>query len=501
MAIMTDQEKQELKQEIITQIKSESQDVTELEQVSSLDGINTLPAMRGTTLVTAPVSLLGKPATDAASQALAAKAAAEGAASTANTAADNADAKAQAAQTAAQAATDAKEATEQATQEAEAVVEQYEDVAVLARNGATARFDGILDDVTLAEQSFTSVDAIYYVTAKKLFVGKKGTNYSMSWKGYEMYNDLAADPMSVRMDKLYLLGDTLYAWSEEEDALVEASGTGGGNTINVTETYPLDNGFYALATAIRAVEEKKRVKGACVTFEVSQGKWQTKQFVGTSLNSWESESSWDDFGGGGTVKSVTLNGQKKTPDAQGNIDLTVDEVTVDASLDAQSTNPVQNQAVAGKFNEIESATLFDSDVEEGDDGTQTVTLKNKSGAAITQFTLAAGGSGGGGETQTAKIVLGASVSQGIIKEGGNCVLTWSYDHQYVGGDDAGQTTGQKATVEIRVLRGSIQAYNETLEEVSKGTYTLDVSKYMQVGTTDIYVKATTTDPTTGKVQT
>lgn len=76
---MTDQEKQELKQEIITQIKSESQDVTELEQVSSLDGINTLPAMRGTTLVTAPVSLLGKPATDAASQALAAKAAAEGA--------------------------------------------------------------------------------------------------------------------------------------------------------------------------------------------------------------------------------------------------------------------------------------------------------------------------------------------------------------------------------------------------------------------------------------
>ena len=207
------------------------------------------------------------------------------------------------------------------------------------------------------------------------------------------------------------------------------------------------------------------MKGACVTFEVSQGKRQTKQFVGTSLNSWESESSWDDFGGGGTVKSVTLNGQKKTPDAQGNIDLTVDEVTVDASLDTRSTNPVQNQAVAGKFNEIESATLFDSDVEEGDDGTQTVTLKNKSGAAITQFTLAAGGSGGGGETQTAKIVLGASVSQGIIKEGGNCVLTWSYDHQYVGGDDAGQTTGQKATVEIRVLRGSIQAYNETLEDV------------------------------------
>lgn len=310
---MTEQEKQEIKQEVLNAIKSESQGVTELEEVSSLDGVKTLPALRGTELVSAPVSLLGKPATDAAAQALAAKAAAEGAAGNANTAAGNADAKAQAAQTAAQEATDAKEATEQATQAAEAVVEQYEGVAVLARNGATARFAGILDDVTLADQSFTSIDAIYYVTAKKLFVGKNGTRYSMLWKDCEMYNDLAADPMSVRKDKLYLLGDTLYAWSDEENALVEASGTGGGNTINVTETYPLDNGFYTLATAIRAVEEKKRVKGACVTFEVSQGKWQTKQFVGTSLNSWESESSWDDFGGGGTVKSVTLNGQKKTP--------------------------------------------------------------------------------------------------------------------------------------------------------------------------------------------
>ena len=158
---MTEREKQEIKQEVLNAIKSESQGVTELEEVSSLDGVKTLPALRGTELVSAPVSLLGKPATDAAAQALAAKAAAEGAAGNANTAAGNADAKAQAAQTAAQEATDAKEATEQATQAAEAVVEQYEGVAVLARNGATARFAGILDDVTLADQSFTSIDAIY----------------------------------------------------------------------------------------------------------------------------------------------------------------------------------------------------------------------------------------------------------------------------------------------------------------------------------------------------
>ena len=500
---MTDQEKQELKQEIITQIKSESQDVTELEEVSSLTGINTLPAMRGTELVVAPVALLGAPATAAAQQALAAKEQALSAAGTATTAAGTANEKAQAAQTAASQALEAKEATEQATADAEAVVTQYEDVAVKARNGATARFDGILDDVTLVNQSLANVTAIYYVVAKKLFVGQNQGSYSTSWSGCEMYNNLLADPMTIRMDKLYLHGETLYAWSAEEQTLVEASGKGGGNTINVTETYPLNEGFYTLATAIAAVEEKKRVKGACVTFEVSQGKWVTKQFVGTNLNSWESAGSWDDFGGGGTVKSVTLNGQTVNPDAQGNIALTVNEVEVDSSLDATSTNPVENRAVAAKINEIEAGTVFDMDAElSQDESTVTLSLKNKSGAEIASVDIPAGsGGGGGGDAATAKIVLGAIVSQPIVKEGGACMLTWSYDHQYVGGDDAGQSTGQKATVEVRVMRGSIQAYREEKTEVSAGTYTLDVAKFLQVGTTDIYVKATTTDPTTGNAQT
>lgn len=99
---MTEQEKQELKQEIITQIESESQNVTELKEVSSLDNVKTLPALRGTELVSAPVSLLGKPATDAAAQALAAKTQAEGAANAALAAAENANAKAREAAEAAQ---------------------------------------------------------------------------------------------------------------------------------------------------------------------------------------------------------------------------------------------------------------------------------------------------------------------------------------------------------------------------------------------------------------
>ncbi|QFQ13065.1 hypothetical protein C7Y71_008545 [Pseudoprevotella muciniphila] len=109
---MTEQEKQELKQEIIAQIQSESQDVTELARVQTLDGINTLPALRGTELVIVPVSLLGSPARTAATAAMAAKELAETAAATAGTAAENANEKAGLAQTAASQATEVLEAME-----------------------------------------------------------------------------------------------------------------------------------------------------------------------------------------------------------------------------------------------------------------------------------------------------------------------------------------------------------------------------------------------------
>lgn len=46
------------KTELLNAIKAESQSVDELTQVTSLDGIVSLPAIRGTEVVSAPVSLL-----------------------------------------------------------------------------------------------------------------------------------------------------------------------------------------------------------------------------------------------------------------------------------------------------------------------------------------------------------------------------------------------------------------------------------------------------------
>ena len=87
---LTDAEKTELKNDILNAIKAESQGVNELTEVTSLDNIKSLPALRGTELVSAPISLLGKPATDAAATANAAATKANNAATTATNAAQTA---------------------------------------------------------------------------------------------------------------------------------------------------------------------------------------------------------------------------------------------------------------------------------------------------------------------------------------------------------------------------------------------------------------------------
>ena len=497
---MTEEEKKELVQDVVNQIKTDSQSVDELEAVSTLDGVVSLPAMRGETVVSAPLKLLSKPAEDAAAVAKASAAAADASAKKADTAASTAKAAAQTANDAADKATDAAQKTNAAVAKAESVEAEYKETALAARNGATARFDGLVEGVEIRLVSCPQIDGVYYDTVNKSFCGKNGNIYCNNWLGADMYmNDVRTE---VLKDKAYVCGGVVYVWSDEEENLVEISGSGGGNTYNVTEQVPLESGYYTLETAIAAVEEKKRAKGRCITYETAQGKWETKQFKGTNIESWEQAASWEDFGGDGTVKSVTLNGKKLEPGEDGNVAITISETEVDESLNASSTNPVQNAAVTAKLMEIEASTVLGMNAELSDDGSSVrLALTNKSGAEIASADIPAGNGGGGGDASTTKIVLDAAVSKTIIKEGDSTMLTWTYDHQYSSGDEKGTSTGQKATVSIEMKRGATVMYADTQHDVSKGTYTLDLTKYLLLGTTDIYVKATTTDPTTGKTQT
>ena len=497
---LTEEEKKELVQDVVNQIKTDSQSVDELETVSTLDGVVSLPAMRGETVVSAPVKLLSKPAEDAAVTAKASAAVADAATKAAGEATTKAEAAAKTATDAASKATYAAQKTDAAVAKAVQVEAEYKATALAARNGATARFDGMVEGVEIVHMSYVQIDGVYYDTVNKAFYGKVGGRYCNNWPQADLY--MNEGRTEVLKDKAYVCGGVVYVWSEEEETIVEISGSGGGNTYNVTEQVPLESGYYTLETAIAAVEGKARAKGRCITYETAQGKWETKQFKGTNIESWEQAASWEDFGGDGTVKSVTLNGKKLEPGEDGNVAITISETEVDESLNASSTNPVQNAAVAAKLMEIEASTVLGMNAELSDDGSSVrLALTNKSGAEIASADIPAGSGGGGGDASTTKIVLDAAASKTIIKEGDSAMLTWTYDHQYSSGDEKGTSTGQKATVSIEMKRGATVMYADTQHDVSKGTYTLDLTKYLLLGTTDIYVRATTTDPTTGKTQT
>ena len=214
---MTEQEKQELKQEILSQIRSESQSVNDLQEVQTLAGVKTLPAMRGEKLVSAPVSLLAQPATDAAAQALAAKNAADTAAANAESAGSNANKKAQEARDATAAARKATEDLSRIKNLVQQIIDRYEEVVMRAFNGATARIDGVLSDVPVSPISVPEVSGVYYVFRKKIFVGKIGNMYVNNWGSADFY--MNEDRTAIRKDKIYLLGSVPYVWNEEGGTL------------------------------------------------------------------------------------------------------------------------------------------------------------------------------------------------------------------------------------------------------------------------------------------
>lgn len=472
------------KNEMLNAIKAESQSIDELPVVASLDGITTLPAIRGTEVVSAPVSLLRKPAEDAAKSATTAALNATNAALQANAARDVASQAATAATNAATQASDAATAANDATAQLQKAIESARRHPMVLVNDILGDPERVFADWSsakdaLAAHSQSDGDEYMSIGCVMIFRGPKG------WESWQFIGDPDNDISDATK------------WIPFATA-----GTGSGSGYyNVTALHPLTTGYYTKATAVAKLAEADidddQKRGMIITFESAAGKWEDYRFIGTSLNTFTTPGAWEEYGSKNTVRSITVNGEKKTPDAEGNVGIIIDKVEIDDSLDPASTNPVQNGVVAGKLSELESGTLFGSEVIENDDGTVTVQLSSKS-SVITDFTIPAGG-GGGGESAGTKIVLNASLSATTIKEGGSAMLTWSYDHQFTG-EEAGQSTGQKATVEIVVKRGIVTTYSETKQDVGKGTYTLDLTKYLLLGTSDIYITATATDPTTGKQQ-
>lgn len=487
---MTAEEKKEIKQAVLDEIKTESNDITEIEQVSSLDGLTSLPTIKGERLVAAPVSLLSKPATDAATVANTAAKTASDAATSANSASEKANTAAEKANAAASKATQAASDAQSAASD----INTFNDRINLAMDGATARFDGFVENVQIKQLSYNSIDGVYYDTYHKTFCGKSGSDYCNNWANdgnvYAAAMYLNDNRTAPRKDKIYLCGATAYVWSEDEGTLVEFSGSGSGSGFyNVTNEQPLSGSqYYDKDTAIAALADAEikdeNKPGMILTFEKSAGVWVDYRFVGSDISTFLVPASWEEYGGG-KIKSITLNGSEVAPDVNGNVALNIDQITVDESLDADSTNPVQNKVVAAKINEISDAAVGGVEVIE-DDGKNTLNILNAKGGIIasTEFS----GGGGGGTSTASRIVLTAALDKTQVKEGGTAQLTYSYNH--VNAD--GANDGIKADITVTISRGTTQTYQVTTKNVSAGTYTLDISDYLLVGTTDIYVKAEAT---------
>ena len=478
-------------QQVLNAIKAESQGVRDLEEVRSLNGVNSLPAVKDEKLVSVPVSLLQKPATDAAA--------------TANAAAESANAAAESASTAAGMATEAKNeanaaasTANDAAEKARQAATQYENTAKAAMNGASARFAGFVENGAILSQTTGQAGgSVVYVTGKKMFAYSVGGQLYNSWSvsgilSPDMFLDNTRS--AVLKDKTYICGDTLYVWSEEEGDLVKASGGGSGSGFyNVTQLHPLGSGYYTKDTAVAALSDADidddSKPGMVITFEVSAGKWIDYRFEGTGISSFLTPSAWNRYGGGDAIKKIRVTkgtaSSDLTPDEQGEVSLDIPVVEVDQAVNENSTNPVSGKAVASKINEKASTygtALQLNEIGDGSDKAYSLSLLNEAGDVISTSDMFTGG--GGGTVTTTKVVLTRVTPNKTVKSGDEVKLAYTYDQT----DTAtGESTGNPAKVTVTVTQGANS--NTLTGNISAGsTNTVDVTKYMGVGTNTVRVR-------------
>lgn len=399
----------------------------------------------------------------------------------ANTAADRAD-------TAAASANTAATRVEETLSEAETALSKFDQkykAINLSLQGATARIDAIVDSANnIMDGNDSLTGTIVYSESDKVFLLKSGSTYYKNWSTADMY--MNEDRTSALKDKVYILGDTMYVLDDKGKLSGVSGGTGGG-FYNVTTEMPLESGYYTKETAIAAlanakIKDEQKI-GMIITFESSQDKWEEYRFTSDNVSNFLIAASWVEYGGG-KIKTISLNGTPVAADEAGNVALVFDQIQVDESLDAESTNPVQNSIITQKINEISDAAVGGVEViPDGDKNT--LNILNKQGGIIASAEFTGGGGGGG---TASRIILTASMDKTQVKEGGKAKLTYSYNHV----NSEGEPTGIKGEITITVKRGTTVTYEQTSSNVSADTYTLDVSDYLLVGTTEIYVKASVT---------
>lgn len=288
-------------------------------------------------------------------------------------------------------------------------------------------------------------------------------------------------------------GDSIENWSTASNwKQISGGGTGSG-FYNVSVQHPLIEGYYTIETALQAIANDKiddeDKKGKIITFEVSAGKWEDYRFSGTSIESWLEPSAWERFGGGDAIKKIKvtkgISVQELTPDEHGQVDLEIPVVEVDQAVNENSTNPVSGKAV---FNELKKNTgsvasgIQLNEIGEGDQKVYSISLLNAGGEVISTTDQFSGA--GGGSSLATKVILTRVTANKTVKIGDDVKLTYKYDHV---NSETGESTGNPAKAIVTIIQG---ANTNTLESniYAGSSNTVDVTKYMGVGTNTVRVK-------------
>lgn len=202
---------------------------------------------------------------------------------------------------------------------------------------STERFDEIATDSSIVlEQSSATAEGgkIVFIASKGKFAYFVDNKYYPSWKGVDNY--MNTDRTHPHENKIYLFGNKSYIYyagtllSADSDAMQLAASADlsakaakklaeGAQTtassglslaykalsvINVNEI--CGGSVYSLPAAIAAITEREdvdnityRKPGIVLTYKVAEGEWESKQFAGSSLEGFATETNWTDFGGAG----------------------------------------------------------------------------------------------------------------------------------------------------------------------------------------------------------
>lgn len=350
---------------------------------------------------------------------------------------------------------------------------------VVKKTDAIIKCDGQLES-----GETTNVDGLYLQENTK----GKVTNLTLVKSG-------VASTVTPETGKFYLYNNLYYGYTGKELIPIGGGmGNGSGSGFfNVTKEIPLSEGYYTLATAVEALQnadiDDEQKSGMIITFETSDGVWDDYRFVGTDIVTFFEPSAWEEYGGKGAVKKITVSRgaatTELTPDKSGNVNLDIPVMEVDETIDANSTNPVQNKVIAAELKGISGkygAALRLNTIGEGDEKAYSLSLLTEEGEELSTTETFTGG--GGGSVATTKIALTRLTPNPTVKNGDTVELSYKYDQIDT---TTGESTGNSAKAIVTVVRGATSSSFESTIPAGS-TQKIDVTKYLGIGTNNVRVR-------------